>query len=535
MSEFPLDIDDILNEIDKRKEEINSVSLNGSEAPSDAAKEAAQAMPVEAEPEAAPADPEPEIIQKAEQASEEPAQASEEAAEEAEESSAEEEYSDETDEAHYNDHDVSASYFEDVDRIFAEKDNNANQIGEDGDGENTEDSEIAARKAKKADKKRSKKKKIIVTIVIVLAVLIAGAGIFGFIYIDKILDGMTATDPPISGIEPPVKTDDQPVELFEDIYEETDVNSYREMVRAWYYNGDPAYSSEIHNVLLIGEDTRGEEITDSGSLADSVIIASVNTKTGELVLSSVLRDTYAYYELTPGDESTGTYGKINECMSKGGLSAYINAVERIYKISIDNYVLVNFANFKKIIDTLGGVSIEMTAAEIREINNHPGTYGNVYISGDAGLKLLTGEQALAYCRIRHIDGDDVRADRQKTVLLNVFSQLKSASMVKLTSVVTNLLPYVKTGFTKSEILSLAETALADGWLNYELVTHTVPKNDTTAEGVPITTCVGGKFYGVWCWKVDLPLATQILQEKIYRQTNVVLAEERPSFSNLSLY
>ena len=567
MSDLPFDIDDILNEINKRKEEIekeiNSVSLDIEGIQSKADESETSAEPAEAaqrpEPEKteAASEPTPEKPAAAPMpAPSVPAPEKPTPAPNAVEKPAEEpikEPAPEASDAHFNDHDVSASYFNDVDKIFAESGDASEPAEEKTAAEGSVNifdmvddapkagSAATVKKTKKSKKekkakankkwKKSKKGKVLISIILVLVIVIAGTGAFGFYYVNNLLNNMTnVEDDPNVGLKTEEwKGMDELVVKFDDIYEDSYVYSYRDMVRTWYYNGEPASSSNILNILLIGEDTRGDEIKDSGSLADSVIIASVNTETGELILSSILRDTYAYYELTPGDESTGTYGKINECMSRGGLSAYINAVERLFKINIDNYVLVNFANFKKIIDSLGGVTIEMTAAEIREINNHPGTYGDVYIDGDAGMKLLNGEQALAYCRIRHLDGDQFRADRQKTVLLAVFTKLKSSSMIKLTGVVTNLLPYVKTGFRKSEILSLGEYALSNGWLSYNVVTHTVPQEETRTGGQ------GSGFYNVWCWKVDFPLATQILQEKIYGKSNVILAEYRPNYSSLSAY
>ena len=542
MSDLPFDIDDILNEINKKKEElereINSVSVSMEDAQSRVAEGATETKPVEAAPQPEPVAPAPEKPQPAPEPVEETVN---ESVEEPIEEPAPEES-----EAHFNDHDLSASYFEDVDKIFAEADNDSEPVEEkpadegsvnlfdflDDTPERKEDTPVRSkRKSKKVKKwKKTKKGRVLVSIILVLAIVIVGTGAFGFYYVNKILNDITVDPTPGEDLKIEEWTGmDELIVKFDEIYEDSNVYSYRDMIKTWYYNGEPASSTNILNILLIGEDTRGEEIKDKGTLADSVIIASVNTETGELILSSILRDTYAYYELTPGDESTGTFGKINECMSRGGLSAYINAVERLFKINIDNYVLVNFANFKKIIDTLGGVSIEMTAAEIREINNDPDTYGNVYIDGDAGMKHLNGAQALAYCRIRHLDGDQFRADRQKTVLLAVFSQLKGASPIKLTSVVTNLLPYVKTGFRKSEILSLGEYAFAHGWISYKLVTHTVPQENTRTGGS------GYNFYNQWCWKVDFPLATQTLQETIYGKSNVVLADYRPNYSNLNSY
>ena len=222
-------------------------------------------------------------------------------------------------------------------------------------------------------------------------------------------------------------------------------------------------------------------------------------------------------------------------MAFGGVDCYINAVERMFKVNIDNYVIVNFTSFQKIIDSLGGVTITMTNSEIKEINNHPGTYGNVHIDGEAGEIRLSGEQALAYCRIRHIDSDNARADRQKTVLLQLFKQAKGASALKLADFATTLMPYVKTGFSKKEILSIGQYALSHGWISYNTVTYTVPTNETNTDGTALTTCKGGTYYGEWIWKVDCPLASQILQKKIYGKTCIQLADNRPNFMNLSDY
>ncbi len=398
---------------------------------------------------------------------------------------------------------------------------------------------------KNKDKNRKKwhktvKGKIFIFVIVLLFAAIAGTGAYGFWFVNHALDTITDNNPDRNQDNSTIDSwtgMDEFSESFITINEDSraNVSSYRDMVKKWYYNGEPARSSNVINVLLIGEDTRGEDISDKGTRADSAIIASLNTSTSEIVLTSILRDSYIYYETTIGDESTGRWDKINSAMSYGGVNCYINAVERNFKVNIDNYVIVNFSSFQKIIDTLGGVRITMTNAEIREINNHPGTYGNVSINGQAGELLLDGEQALAYCRIRHIDSDNVRADRQKTVLLQLFKQLKDASAFKLAEVVTNLLPYVKTGYSKSEIISIGQYALSHGWISYKTVTYTVPTNETDTDGTAITTCKGGTYYGAWVWKVDCPLASQILQKKIYGKTSIVLSENRPNFSALSDY
>ena len=388
---------------------------------------------------------------------------------------------------------------------------------------------------KKGKKKKSKKAKIIISIIVAIAVLIAGTCSGIYFYLNRALDNATDN----SG----EKTDtinewsgmDVLTEQFDPIYENgrADISSYKSMVKTWYYNGKPASSTHVLNVLLIGEDTREDDIAEDGTRADSAIIASINTDTNKITLTSILRDAYCYYEVKEGDPTTGKYGKINESMSVGGIDCYIRCIENTYKVNIDNYVIVNFNSFEKIIDKLGGVTVELTKAEINEVNNHQKRYGHVTIDAEPGLVDLDGAQALAYCRIRKIDSDNARADRQKTVLLQVFEKMKGASSVKALEVANSLLPYVKTGFSKTEVVDISSYALKHGWLNFQTATQTVPENSTDENGSVITTCKGGTFSGVWLWKVDFPLSAQLMQQEIYGKTNIVLAEKRPNFSEIS--
>lgn len=337
---------------------------------------------------------------------------------------------------------------------------------------------------------------------------------------------------------------DEKTENFESITEapKSEIANLSDMCKIWYYTGKPVSSSRVFNVLLIGEDTRGDEIVDEGFRADSAIIASVNQDTGKIVLTSILRDTYVYYEVTEGDESSGKYSKINEAMSYGGLDCYMRAVENNYKINIDNYVLVNFESFKTIIDTLGGVDINITSREIKEINNHQSRYNHVTIEknfeGSEGVMRLDGAQALAYCRIRYIDSDGQRANRQKIVLTALLDKVKSSSAIKAAELVTQLMPYVKTGASKQEIIDIATFALKNGWIKFNLETYNVPENYVDENGESVKLCTGGSYKGkaahrAWMWRADLPLAAQITQQRIYGKSSIVLNESRPDYRDLA--
>ena len=308
-----------------------------------------------------------------------------------------------------------------------------------------------------------------------------------------------------------------------------EVSSLQDMMKQWYQNGAPCSASHVLNVLLIGEDTRGDELLEEDTRADSAIIVSVNIDTQTVTMTSILRDTYAYWQVTPGNEETGVYEKINASMALDGCSVetYISTIENLYKIDIDNYVIVNFDCFAKIIDELGGVTINMTSAEINEINNHPYRYGDigeVYIEktfeGNEGEVDLDGAQALAYCRIRKLDSDNQRAERQKTCLNQMLVKAKEASNTELLKVVNTLAPYVKTGFSTKELLSITKYALSNDWMQFNIQSTTVPHYRINERGA------GGTYYGFWCWKSDYPADAYYLQTILYGETGITLAQNR---------
>lgn len=390
------------------------------------------------------------------------------------------------------------------------------------------DSERADRKEKRKEKK--KKKNTAIRVICILLIIILSACLAVFLYVNNALNQVTDDDNPQSTTESEMAMD-KLIENFQPI-EETDaaqISSLQDMIKQWYRNGTPASSSRVLNILLVGEDTRGKDVLESGTRADSAIIASLNADTKQIKLTSILRDAYAYWETTPGDESTGKFDKINAAMSTGDIHTYINAVENLYKIKIDNYVIVNFTSFEKIIDTLGGVELELTRAEINEINNHPKRYGKVYIEktfdGNKGTLKLTGKQALAYCRIRKIDSDNMRANRQKICISKVFSDMKDASSVQLLKILNDMVPYIRTDMSKNNIVKTAKYALKEGWINFDIKSSNVPEYRNDENGA------GGIFYGTWCWKADYPMDAYMLQMDIYGKSSITLARTRVDYIN----
>ncbi len=195
--------------------------------------------------------------------------------------------------------------------------------------------------------------------------------------------------------------------------------------------------ADFRNIAIFGIDSR-EDSYSKGNRSDCIIIASINNKTKEVKLVSVYRDTYVQIE---------GYGldKITHAYSYGEAPLAIKTLNTNLDLNIKEFVTVNFDAVKEIIDDIGGISMEITSEEVSHIPgiSKPGTYN------------LTGEQALAYARIRHATGGDYkRAERMRDVLIAVANKVKTMNISQLNNLVNNLLPKVYTNITASDIFSL---------------------------------------------------------------------------------
>ena len=202
------------------------------------------------------------------------------------------------------------------------------------------------------------------------------------------------------------------------------------------------YSDSVINIALFGIDAEDGSVGRS----DSIIIATIDTTHKKLKLTSIMRDSYVTIE-GHGDD------KINHAYAFGGPQLAIKTLNENFDLNIDDFVAVNFTTLPKIIDMLGGVTIDITSEEVSHI---PGIDA-------AGTYTLTGEQALSYSRIRYASGGDyVRTDRQRTVLSKVFEKVLSINFTQYPSLLSEILPMVQTNLDYSEILNLGNEVLKMG-------------------------------------------------------------------------
>ena len=204
----------------------------------------------------------------------------------------------------------------------------------------------------------------------------------------------------------------------------------------------------VTNILLVGI-----ESVLPGSRADTLMIASLNTKDKTIKLTSILRDTYVQI---PGYNKT----KINAAYGKGGMKSVYETIETNFKIKLDGYVLVGFDGLEAIVDRIGGVEIELTETEANYLNTTNYISKEEYRNVKPGVNLLNGNQVVGYCRVRKVptqggaNYDFGRTVRQRRVLSTVFEAYKSKGVTELVVLMNRLLGYVTTDLTKQQMEDL---------------------------------------------------------------------------------
>lgn len=209
-------------------------------------------------------------------------------------------------------------------------------------------------------------------------------------------------------------------------------------------------SAKVTNILLLGVDARSDD-EDEASRADSMMLIAFDREHGCIKMTSFLRDSWVYIPVADKKQ------RLNAACTYGGYSGVVDTIEYNFGVDIDGYVVADFEMFKVMVDSIGGVEVTVTEEEAKEVTNHPGRYGNVKL--DSGTYTLTGEQALAYCRIRKIDTDWKRTERQRTVIEAIIKGVVSSGPVGAYRAASNVAPYIETDLSKGEIRGLVLDAL----------------------------------------------------------------------------
>lgn len=207
-------------------------------------------------------------------------------------------------------------------------------------------------------------------------------------------------------------------------------------------------------VAVFGVDSRDARL-GSGTNADVQMICSINRADGEIRLVSVYRDTYLLNDL-----ASGSYGKVNQAYFLRGASGNAAVLGANLDITIDDYVAFNWKAVADAVNLLGGVEIELTKAEYYYINafitETAASTGvpSTHLDGP-GSQHLDGVQAVAYMRLRLMDTDYKRTERQRIVIGKVLEKAKSADFTTLLQVIDAVVPQIGVTMDVNDLIEIA--------------------------------------------------------------------------------
>ena len=205
------------------------------------------------------------------------------------------------------------------------------------------------------------------------------------------------------------------------------------------------------NIALFGVDSRDQDLLSGDNRSDTIMICSINKKTGETRLVSVYRDTL----LNIGG---GDYRKCNAAYAFGGPQQAVAMLNANLDLNITDFVTVGFEGLAETIDALGGIDLEITEEEMEYMNSYMDDMyyeiGTEYDEvADWGMQHLSGIQATAYCRIRYTAGDDFRrAERQRTVLMLTMEKARKANPLRLAAAAGAVMGRTATSLSSGELM-----------------------------------------------------------------------------------
>lgn len=210
-------------------------------------------------------------------------------------------------------------------------------------------------------------------------------------------------------------------------------------------------------IVLFGVDSRKNAL-DGGASSDVMMICAIDNQKKQIRLLSIYRDTY----MDNGREDGVISLKRSNSAYLHGYQQSIRMINRNLDLDIKTYVTASFAALTKAVDSFGGIEVELTDKEARQINKYltetasvAGVRANYLQRG--GVINLDGAQATTYARIRKGVGDDFsRANRQRIVIKKLFEKAKRFDLVQMNNAMDTVLPYLSTNLDNSEILDYAK-------------------------------------------------------------------------------
>ena len=327
--------------------------------------------------------------------------------------------------------------------------------------------DISSHSKPKKRKRRKKKSAVkILAVICIILVCVISLGVAGYSYAYSIINKVERT---------PLETE-EPEEL---------------NITTSEYDG-------IKNIALLGIDTR---VDNTSGRSDAVIILSIDKKHNKIKMISVARDSYVDIDGHNKDKLTHAY-------AYGKSTLAVKTLNKNFNLEITDYVTVNFHGFSRIIDYIGGVEVEIDQKEKDHLNSY--VIPKLVKAGfkcdlieRTGVQKLTGTQALCYSRIRKIDGDIERGNRQKEVLAAMFARVKSMNVAKLPKIAEMVFSECQTSLSSSDIMSMGLWAISS---KPEMENMSIPNDNVKGKGQTIR--------GVWYYVYDIEAAAAEMKKFI---------------------
>ncbi len=209
--------------------------------------------------------------------------------------------------------------------------------------------------------------------------------------------------------------------------------------------------SGVTNYAVFGIDGRSDV---EGNRSDTIMILSVNYKTGKITITSVMRDLMA--RIPASSKNNVTYEKINAAYSYGGAALAIKTLNENFDLNIQDYISVNFDCMMEMVDAVGGITVNITDERVLKYTNEAidmvnGTEHTNAAHLQMGKNHLNGAQALGYARNRHSDDDFGRTERQREVVQKIFKKATKINTLTALKLFSKVYPYITTSMTNAEM------------------------------------------------------------------------------------
>lgn len=262
--------------------------------------------------------------------------------------------------------------------------------------------------------------------------------------------------------------------------------------------------SRVTNILLIGSDSRKD---DDAGRTDSMILLSVNSRSNEITLTSIMRDSYV-------EIPDHGWGKLNSAYTFGGAELLLDTIQLNFGVSVDRYVFVSFFSFINIVDAVGGIDLDISDEEAQGMTD-PMAEQNKYLKNKKGTDYLkkggnnlhvNGNQALAYARLRYVGNADFeRTQRQRLVINKIVEKAKTLNPLELDNFAKISCRELTTNMSMSEMYILFYKLLFS--LGYDRCEFRVPPEGAYSYG---------SHDGLSTLDLDFDMCKRALKENVYK-------------------